>query len=77
VSSSQTVVKKVRGGSNPEFHRYTLISEIALSDGSFVFLPSGVEMTLGELCDALVAQGVCEADIIALLTEAIASFDRR
>jgi hypothetical protein len=68
--ASQTIVRKVRSGSDP-----ARIYETSPVDSSFAFRPADDEMTVSEVCEALVARGISEQDAAALLSEAAASFD--
>ena len=51
VAASQTIVRKVRGGGDPEGHRFVILSETAIDDRGrvFAFTPIGAEMTMAEV----------------------------
>ena len=74
--SSKTIVRKVRGGSDPSAHRFVILSETWTAERAFVFIPQGVEMTTAETCHALIAHGISETDATALIDEAIEAFYR-
>jgi hypothetical protein len=73
--TSQTIVRKVRGGSDPASDRFVIIYETPAVDSSFAFRAADDEMTVSEVCEALVARGISEQDAVTLLSEAAASFD--
>ena len=75
MAASQTIVRKVRGGSDPAAHRFVIIYETEAPRSGFMFKPAGAEMTMAEVCAALMAHGISETDALALLTEAGASFE--
>ena len=74
LSASQTIVRQVRGGSDPAGHRFVILAETELSKRSFTFSPIGAEMTMTEVCAALTARGVAHQEVLALLNDAVASF---
>jgi hypothetical protein len=76
VPSSKTIVRKICGGGDPSAHHFIIIAEMPTTDGHFVFAGTGVEMTVDEVCVALIAQGVSEGDASALIDEAIEAFHR-
>lgn len=75
MSSAQTIVRMVKGGSDPASHRFVIVSEASMSDRSFIFLPTHTEMSMGDVCRALVAYGISERDAFSLLKDAVASFE--
>ena len=74
-AASQTIVRKVRGGSDPATDRFVVIDETPAADSSFAFRVASIEMALSDVCAALMACGISEQDATALLGEAAASFD--
>ena len=74
-AASQTIVKKVRGGSDPATDRFVVIDEAPTANSSFAFRVASIEMALSEVCEALMARGISEQDATALLSEAAASFE--
>jgi hypothetical protein len=73
-SGSQTIVRKVIGGTDPDSHRFVIMSEMMLPAGGFVFHPTGNAMTAAEVCIALMTRGLSERDAIRLVNEAAAGF---
>lgn len=69
---SHTIVRKVRGG--PDGERFVILAEHAETK-MFVFRPVGSEMTMQEVCDALIARGISEPDALRLVGEAVDDFD--
>ena len=67
-------MRKVRGDSDPTADRFVILDETWVTDRNFVFTPMGVEMTMAEVCLALVARGLSEADATALIDEALEAF---
>jgi hypothetical protein len=75
-STSQTIVRKVRdGSSDPGSDRFQTETKRSIRRRNFSFTPMGGEMTIGEVCDALVAYGISEADALTLIDAAVVSFD--
>lgn len=71
---SHTIVRKVRGG--PDRGRFVILSE---QPGTtlFVFEQTGPEMTLEQVCVALLMRGLSEADAMRLVAEAEDDFHSR
>jgi hypothetical protein len=71
---SHTIVKKVRGG--PDKGRFVILSE---QPGTklFVFKETGPEMTIDQVCIALLARGISEVDAMRLVAEAEDDFRGR
>jgi hypothetical protein len=72
-SASRTIVRLVSRGSDPSRHRFTLISEVELTNCAFVFVPTAVELTLTELREALAARGISGPEGDVLINDAIAA----
>jgi hypothetical protein len=64
-------VRKVSEG--PDGGRFVILGELAAGQ-AFVFERIGTEMTMREVCLALVANGISESDALKLLEEAVADF---
>jgi len=71
-SESHTIVRKLRGG--PDGGRFVILSEVAERQ-LFVFRPTGAEMTMQEVCAALIARGISERDAVKLVAEAVDDYD--
>ena len=73
VSATQTIVRKVQGGSDPVDHRFVILSETPVPAAGFAFSP-GPQMTRQDVYAALMAQGMSERNATRLLHDAVASF---
>lgn len=73
MSNSQTIVRKVRGGSDSADHRFIILSETETPQHGFMFRQVGGEMSIAEVCAALMTHGISENDAYTLLNEAVAN----
>jgi hypothetical protein len=62
-------VRQVCGGSDPASHRFLILSEIGVANCAFLFMPTGIEMTMREVCNALMEHGISEPDATRYLTK--------
>jgi hypothetical protein len=71
VRVAQTIVRKVRGGSDPAEQRFVILYESAVGTGGFLFTPASITMTFQEVCVALIAAGISERDAMSLINDAV------
>jgi hypothetical protein len=69
---SHTIVRKVRGG--PDGGRFVILGE-QQDTRLFIFRPIGPELTIEQVCDALIRRGISEIDAQKLVGEAVDDYD--
>ena len=70
-------MRQVKGGSDRASHRFVILYEMEVARVAFAFEPTGVELTMGEVCEALIAHGISEQDATSLINDAETSFKQR
>jgi hypothetical protein len=69
---AHTIVRKLRGGQDGG--RFVILSEVG-DTTVFVFRPVGPELTMQEVCAALIAHGISEPNAMMMVAEAVDDFD--